>query len=127
MRMLMLLADVDWKAELFKRLDALAEKLGTTGAYLWSVLVRQGVAQGAVDAGTAVALATFATVLMRWVIVNWKAWKADDYDHCAATVLGASVAVVAFLAALSFARDGVVELINPGYYALEKVLEIFGK
>lgn len=122
---------MDWKQELLKRLDVLAEKLGTTAAYLWSVLIRQAISDGVTDIVTAVFFAVVA-----YVVYNYgsrcltKAKRSDRYDakdyYIGGYLLHASTVILAGIST-TWLCSAVQHFINPSYYALHEVLESLGK
>lgn len=116
---------MDVKAEVFKRLDALGEKLGVAATHLWEVMVRQGVATGIADAVTAVLLLIIALVAST-LARKW--FSKGDKDHGSDWLLGWSVAAwfVTFFSTLScffYAYDAVLELVNPEFFALKTLME----
>lgn len=117
---------MDWKQELLKRLDAVAAGIGATGKYLWEVLIRQAIALGIRDLVFGV---LFAVMFCKAVSMASRTWDKDLDNDGNMFQFIASVIVLSgsFLAALGFLSDATLELINPAYYALEKVLQTFGK
>lgn len=119
---------MDWKQELIKRLDALADKLGTTGQYLWTVLVKQAYVVGFTDfiwvgfyIGAAYAL---------YKAGNYFRETADEEREGAFWVpaIISWIAVVGMVIGVFYnAIEGVQYLINPQYYALHEVLQTLGK
>lgn len=119
---------MDWKQELINRLDALAAKLGTTGDYLWSVLVKQAYIVGATDFIWVVFYAGAAYALYR--VGNYFRATAETKDEGAFWV----PAIISWIATVGMvigvfynAIEGLQYLINPQYYALHEVLQALGK
>ena len=120
---------MDWKQEMLKRLDALAEKLGTTAQYLWHVLVKQGIAMGLVDATTAVAflVATIIGIVYAKKLVKWLLGPdgIEDVWFPAILLIGSCIGMT--IAALCYAQSAILELYNPEYWALQELLKAVGK
>ena len=133
------------KEEVFKRLDALAEKLGVAADHLWEVLLRQ--ADVAVY-GYAVKIAFVLLFLVAGVFVcRWcfrreialrEAWEAREAreensryrpnpDWALPIVVTFPTVVIPIAAILSFAIDALTPLLNPEYWALQKVIEMLGR
>lgn len=118
---------MDWKQEVLKRLDALAEKLGTTAVYLWAVLVKQAYLTGIGDGIVALMLfgvSWFSIKCFNKTLV--KAAEEDDDWYFASVLLGIVIAVL-ILSGINYGLDSFRELLNPGYYALHDVLQTLGK
>jgi len=120
---------MDWKTELLKRLDALADKLGTTSAYLWHVLVKQAIATGVADVITSLILVL--GIVFAFKFYHWADEKAKDcHDDSGYIVLrivlviGAGVSVIESFCSL---YSGILELVNPEYYALHEILQTLSK
>lgn len=123
---------MDWKQELFKRLDALAEKLGTTAAYLWSVLVRQAVAEGVGSLVTAVAMMVGVVVLIKLAGKAQKHKLGDVnndgfFNEFVGWFLLPAAATGAFAIGIACLIDGFQHLYNPAYFALHEILNTLGK
>jgi hypothetical protein len=118
---------MDWKQEMLKRLDALADKLGTTAAYLWSVLLKQARLDGIeslIAVGFLTALAVTAYKYGNKCFVYAEETDDDFY------VGGYTLRVVMFLClgiACWYLSDAVEHFLNPSYFALHEVLETLGK
>jgi hypothetical protein len=120
--------DETTKQEIWKRLDAAAEKLGVAAEYMWGVLVKQGYALAVADAVTAVLLLLVLLGLLHGMKNAW----AYDYDgeeegremlmavSGAFCAIGFCVLVVVFF---GYARDAILYWYNPEFYALKFVLE----
>ncbi len=126
------------KEEIFKRIDALAVKLGVTAQYLWGVLVKQAGVEAVKDlvwagfftVGTAALLYTAYKFLPR----TWKRkegkygeqdyvydWDQRDAAGCVgwtALVLG----IICVIPALIFAGSAFTPLMNPEYWAFQEVM-----
>lgn len=101
--------------ELLKRLDALAEKLGTTGEKVWEILLLQA----RVDAAFSLlwAISCFAAVYVCWRV--GKFLLADDGgDMVRVPVLIGTIALVAGLLNLSDTRW----YFMPEAYAIKEIL-----
>lgn len=127
---------MDWKQELLRRLDALADKLGTTGAYLWATLYRQARLEGLADGADAIFLGVLTYIAYRMAKGCYEKYKekkeAGHYSSAGngwmAGVITLSIVGTGF-SVWSFCvlHNAVLECLNPGYYALEKVLQTIGK
>jgi len=121
---------MDWKQELLKRLDALADKLGTTGAYLWQVLVRQAVLGGVADSVVAVFLGVAAYLAFKYARYCYGKYiessQKDRYYPSEGWIAGYILLGIACaglaLASTLVAHDAILELMNPAFYALKEVL-----
>jgi hypothetical protein len=100
--------------ELLQRLDALAAKLGVASEKIWDVLVYQGHVAGivgAVVAGISV-IGFYATYKL--------AKKYDGYDE--GPIIFAVVVVCISILLLIIGIYNALYLLNPEYYAVEKLL-----
>lgn len=127
--------DTDWKAEVFKRIDALSEKLGIAAGHLWQVLVRQAIAE-AVASIVLVVLCVVGIIvavkIIRWAAKFGEANK-DNYSRewppraivwTAISLVSLAVTIPGVFVNL---YEAVMYLINPEYFALQRILELFGK
>ncbi len=97
-------------------LDALALRFGTTGVYLWEVLVRQQIIE-AVMASVFLGIVTIAWPI--WLFVGWRFdLDIDDFEWGAPAVILAFTSVVAVLVAY----HDIPGLWNPEFYALRDIL-----
>jgi hypothetical protein len=55
---------MEWKEEAFKRIDAIAEKLGVAASEVWGVLIKQAVVDGKAFAYEAIVLIVIASSLL---------------------------------------------------------------
>jgi hypothetical protein len=118
---------MDWKQEMIKRLDALADKLGTTAAYLWSVLVKQAWLNGIDDLMAVGFLTVLAITFFRYSNKCFvKAKKGDDSYYVGAYILRVAMFIAIGIAIACFS-DGIQHFINPAYFALHEVLETLEK
>lgn len=115
-------------------LTALANKLGTTAEYLWSVLLKQAPITGVVD--LLVMAAWVAAAAMWFKLVQRKTKKppateqdrypsADWTDEVGIGLAWASVVVVTILVALIIGTNlstTIAALFNPEYWALKQIL-----
>lgn len=118
---------MDWKSETFKRLDAIGEKLGVAAAHLWSVLIRQGIAVGMQDCligmvwlGLWIAAMVISRHMRKTLAVK------DDYEGENWIVGGYVLMGLAqlFLVGVgAYLFQGIVELVNPEFYALQTLLQ----
>lgn len=109
----------------------LAEAAGRGAGYAWEVLIRQMVLSGAAFvAGGLVATAVAAVfiVVTRRVFLRWQG-TSGSYDR-EALVFGLVALTFGSLFGLALAvsllTEGVMRLLNPGYYALEQLARVVG-
>lgn len=121
---------MDFKQELLTRLDALAAKLGTTGAYLWSVLVRQAYLQGVVDLIEAIICFVVCVVCVYFFkkfLPKTMETSFNDGFYFLSVMVAAITFCFSLLLGISLLSDSIMELNNPAYYALHEVLQTLGK
>jgi hypothetical protein len=112
---------VDMNQELLKRLDALAEKLGTTGAMLWDVMIRQARVELVSDA-----LFMGLNVLFVYLLYKW--WKRVLDNAGEGEAIGS---VIVSIVVLVFTIANVCELVfyvptllfNPKYWAFQQIMD----
>ena len=116
--------------EILKRIDALAEKLGTTGELLWGVLVRQAVMEG--WGFTIALLVSFficgAIVLMcfRPAMKELSDTRSDSPRGTASVFAAAFAAIGALIAGISLlANQPFLKILNPEYYAFLEIRKLF--
>lgn len=115
---------MDWKPEVFK----LAEKLGTTAAYLWSVLYKQALIEGI----ESIAAGLFAAIL---IIIAYKygndcfkkAEEDEDEEYYVRAYLLRMLGLIFAGVSLTFFVAGIEHFLNPGYFALHEVLDALSK
>lgn len=107
---------MDWKQELLKRLDLLADKLGTTSTFLWHVLVKQAIAVGVADGIVALVCIVVAVLGVNfWKYADKKREDAQDGFGFALLQVGASLSIFGFgIAALGYAYASILELGKSG-------------
>ena len=108
--------------EILQRLDALAAQLGVAGEYLWEVLVYQAKLSGV----TNLILTPFMVMA---AYVGWRLAKfgTEDDDFFMLMPLGGIVCIIGVVMAPILLTTGIKELLNPEYYALQKILMTLGK
>lgn len=122
---------LDWKSELLKRLDVLAEKLGTTANYLWHVLVKQGLTEGIILTGLSIVCFVVAYKgykLLMWSFKEGPSSVKEGSDEWAgryifSAIVGTALTIVGICCGLSYMYYGLQWAINPEFYALEKLFE----
>lgn len=107
-------------------LQELAKKLGTTSEYLWGVLLKQAPIYAAT---TLLEVSLFAFGVW-FYLKNFKrfyAWFDDEVARGFGVVI-ASIAVALIALAAFFSLSGIVTaLLNPEYFALNKLLSAIAK
>jgi hypothetical protein len=106
--------------EIIKRLDALAEKVGATGEYLWRVLVRGEIVAGIVYIGVAVFLGTVALVVLRRLGKMYDG--AGSHDRIDIGMGRFITAVLGLAAFLGFGAVGAVMVFSAEASALRTIL-----
>ena len=135
--------------EVEKVLDALAERFGTTVEMLWSVLLRQMFIE-AIGAFVYLVFILLLVVIVMWVwaklLKNYrhfmesddngpeKFYSIDNFPEylmlnihpliCIFLMLASIFSIIAVLFVPSLLLSGIGKLLNPEYYALQKVLEM---
>jgi len=113
--------DNSLQKKLLTRLDALAEKLGTSGEYLFEVLLRQAEVEVYKNA------ALFGLLLLISIGLSFSAYrflKEENYDGGGPLT---AVAVLFFIfTAVVFSRL-LTPLLNPEYWALREILQQIGR
>ena len=106
------------KEEIFKRLDAIAAKLGVASENLWRILITQVKVDLYQDVFWA-ALCVGGTVLFGWL--SYKSGK----DEEAEPMVGFALLAILFFVISAICLNCIVGYaINPEYYALQKAFEL---
>lgn len=117
---------MDWKQELLKRLDAVAAKLGTTTEYLWKVLVKQGYVEGIAQLVSIPALLLLAYMGYRLSKKLYQMGEDDGWNG-PGPVFGSAFLYLGIGAAIFLAMGnayfGLLQLLNPEYFALRQILQ----
>lgn len=108
--------------EVLKRIDTLAEKLGTTGEKLWEILVRQAYYEGMFSMGVCVASLVLFPILV-WSCVRLVT-LANEHESAAYGVPGLLCGFFAVLSLIAFLANvqGILMLFNPEYYAYKMLV-----
>ena len=108
-------------------IQQMADKLGTTSQYLWSVLLKQAPVYVVISVIEAVIFCVFIYLYFKF-LPKMKA-LADDYsnDGAAMTAViciigGAILSGIFILAIFVMFESAVTALVNPEYWALDKLL-----
>ena len=116
---------MDWKQEILKRLDALADKLGTTAAYLWAVLIRQAKIEAITDILWIVLVIGIVYGVVRWTI-NYYTRHDELMDGEPKEGIPLVVAWIIGAICIGFGIACLFELptliLNPEYWALQQIL-----
>jgi hypothetical protein len=110
--------------EIFKRIDALAAKLGVTASQIWAVLVKQARIEAVEDICWALFWFLLAGLLSR---MAWHAHKKDEESSGEVIVFGVITAVVCIGVGMAFIAGTPGMILNPQYWALKRLAEAFGK
>jgi hypothetical protein len=101
-------------------LSSLADNLGTTLPHLWEVLIRQVVVEAWVGI-LSLPLVTLCVLLTFVFVKRWVNSKNAYDDRKFLYAPFAAIATVILGSVASFALTSVMSLVNPEYYALEKI------
>lgn len=118
----------------YELIEKLAEKLGTTAEYLWSILLKQAKVQMISEIIFIIIVIIFGIILWRthkWLSTK-KKWDGDyeeagysyHKDASGPMVIGAMIFCILFLTALFSIFTIVNCALNPEYWALKKILEV---
>ena len=102
-------------------LQPLAEKLGTTAQYVWTLQVRQSYVDGSI---ALVGLLFGMAIVGLTIFLNWKHKDDEDYDFD----LWGVVSIIIMLFGLGFILININTVfnafINPEYYALQQLINL---
>lgn len=114
--------------QIMEILRALAEKFGTTTEFLWSIMVKQSYVYGVTFIVGLVASAVFVAA---W---NYAAWKINDRDNADWEIAlgfgkfwGVVFAAAWMMIFLCSLIDITTSLVNPEYFAIKQVGQLFTK
>jgi len=113
--------------EIFKRLDALAAKLGVTAERLWAVLVKQAGVELFVVLLSSLLLGAMAVVCFR--LTGWFMRKAEDRGdgYGIAAVLSGIACLILVIVTIAFLCEAPTLVMNPEYWALREILKVAGR
>lgn len=103
-------------------LNQLATKLGTTGEYLWGVLVKQAAVAGVTD------LIQYAVILgcvygyHKWANSEKRDFGDGGDSWPLALLVGIPLGIIVIIAFFCFPNT-ITAFVNPEYWALQRVLE----
>jgi NADH:ubiquinone oxidoreductase subunit 2 (subunit N) len=109
--------------ELDKVLSQLAEKLGTTVPYLWSVLLRQARIEIVRYCIFILFVAVATVYYCRWVrwFVNNESAREDDGPWMA-IMTGSAIEIILLVISITMIVDLPTLIFNPAYWALREIL-----
>ena len=99
-------------------LDVLAARFGTTGAYLWEVLIRQVYVDFAITSAVCLIFTVLCYSSYRWQ-------KGKDWSEPTPPTLALCGSVIALIFSLIFWLDRVRYVLNAEYGALRTVIDAF--
>lgn len=111
-----------WKQEIFKRLDALATKLGVASQYLFGLFVRQSFIAG-IECLVGSILSAVLAVFLYKKIPAWREWENEPRTDRMATpfaIIGIPMAFIVFVVCFINSID---YLGNPQYWAFKNLLD----
>jgi len=108
-------------------LQALATKLGITVEYLWEVLLRQAMISAMIDIAYVIFVALLCTLAYRYRKTIFKMWVENEFDVIALITIGTFVLFILIVVAIIAAFSVATPLINPEYWALDKILSSIKK
>jgi len=110
--------------EIFKRLDSLAQTLGTTSQYLYGTLVKQGFAMGLLEvAGIVTFLISLSIMLRGFKGVNFNEYDFKYPKTWARTMVCLLLCILIGMASL-FNIGDLIYIYSPESYATERVIKI---
>ena len=109
-------------------LQMLAEKLGVTIDYLWSVLLKQAYVSAILDLLFVLLMVIMwaALIKSRGAIKKWLKTM-DDLEEGFICIFGSGFIIGVTVAAIIFIFTSTSALINPEYWALKEILSAVGK
>lgn len=110
--------------EMFKRLDALGQKLGVAVTALWGIYVRQGILTGVQDlviAVIALVIGITCLFLIRWLTRCAKREPTLYEPICFGICLCGVALLASLLMSCDYATSAIPELLNPGYWAVHQI------
>ena len=109
--------------QVIELLQQLAVKLGTTMENLWTVLLHEARVEGVMDLFYSVLFLTLtvASGFLFYRALSHEHNYEDKYIDVPPAVSGITCGI-AFITFLVFLYHGVIELINPAYFALREIL-----
>lgn len=112
-----------------KLLSQLADKLGTTSEYLWTVLVRQAPISGAVDVLQYALIAIAVWLYIKGLPRAHARFEAFDTELSGGFYIfgGGFILVTLVLVAFFAVGNTVTAFVNPEYWALQHVLSAIKK
>ena len=112
-------------------LQGLADKLGTTSAYLWGVLVKQAPISSTIALVEYVLIFVLLAALFRFRVAIGKFFRgwfeSEEVSAFLASAVFVIVLVVLLLAVLFSVSTTITGFLNPEYWALNKVLSTVKK
>jgi hypothetical protein len=111
------------KEELLKRLDVLAEKLGTTGVYLWAILMRQVRIEAIENLVFALFFSIGTVILYKTAKWMWNSGKKGDDIRIGSIFVHIACGISTFIS-LVLLVESVEAFFNPAYFALKMVMGI---
>lgn len=102
-------------------LQALAEKLGTTVGYLWTVLIRQATVSGITDILQYIVLTICVYIFCKWLRSDKRDFTNGGDSWPLALILGIPLLLIVVIAFFCFPNT-ITAFVNPEYWALDHVL-----
>jgi hypothetical protein len=104
-------------------LETLSKKLGVTISHLWDVLVNQAFVFGIYSMLIELGSLCFLIIFVRYCKKNAERLKEVSFDDLYFMV-GACVSIILLIVSSLLVYDTITALVNPEYWALEKVLKL---
>lgn len=104
-------------------LQQLATKLGTTGEYLWGVLVRQAAVSGITDLIQYGILFGCVYGYCKWMTSGERDFESGGDSWPLALLLGVPLGIIVIIAFFCFPNT-ITAFVNPEYWALKRVLSV---
>lgn len=103
--------------EILKRIDVLAEKLGTTATHIYQVYVAQARIEAIEDIIAALAFAAIALVCILLAMKNFRSKNVDQFV-IAIMIIGA---VISYFVAFYSILGAATEALNPEWWAIHHI------
>ena len=113
--------------EFLTRLDALADKLGTTADYLWIVLVKQAQIEAIESIFiliSGIGTTYFTMKLWWWLVPRIEAAEHEDGGWIFLGVISSIVSIVLIISSMFSVFSIPTKLLNPEYWALQEIMKV---
>ena len=118
--------------ELTKLLEVLAQQLGTTTEYLWTVLIKQAMFAGITDIIFTLVVIVITVFFFKWIKWSRNNWKDKYYYNdleplfYTGLVIGSIALFVCYMIIFIGLHVTLAAFFNPEYWALNRILGLVG-